>query len=74
MTSVQFAALIIGAVVVERVFVIPGIGSLLIDSISNRDMLAVQGVVVVLVGITLVLNLVVDLLYTVIDPRIRHAA
>ena len=73
-TSVQFAALIIGAVVVERVFVIPGIGSLLIDSISNRDMLAVQGVVVVLVGITLVLNLVVDLLYTVIDPRIRHAA
>lgn len=73
-TSVQLAALIIGAVVVERVFVIPGIGSLLIDSISNRDMLAVQGVVIVLVGITLVLNLVVDLLYTVIDPRIRHAA
>lgn len=69
--SVQFATLIIGAVVVERVFVLPGLGSMLIDSVANRDLQTVQSLVMVLVTITLLVNLVVDLLYTVIDPRIR---
>ena len=73
-TSVQLAALIIGAVVVERVFVIPGLGSMLLDAVGNRDMLTVQSVVMVLVAITLIINLVVDLLYTVLDPRIRKKA
>ncbi|WP_394159711.1 ABC transporter permease [Galactobacter valiniphilus] len=71
-TSVQLAALIIGAVVIERVFVIPGLGSFLLDSVGNRDMIAVQSVVMVLVGITLLINLLVDVLYTVLDPRIRQ--
>ncbi len=74
MTSVQLAALIVGAVVVERVFVIPGLGSMLLDAVGNRDMLTVQSVVMVLVAITLIINLVVDLLYTVLDPRIRKRA
>ena len=74
MTSVQLAALIIGAVVIERVFVIPGLGSMLLDAVGNRDMLTVQSVVMVLVAITLIINLVVDLLYTVLDPRIRKRA
>lgn len=69
--SVQFATLIIGAVVVERVFVLPGLGSMLIDSVANRDLQTVQSLVMVLVTITLLVNLAVDLLYTVIDPRIR---
>lgn len=73
-TSVQLAALIIGAVVIERVFVIPGLGSMLLDAVGNRDLLTVQSVVMVLVAITLVINLVVDVLYTVLDPRIRKKA
>ena len=73
-TSVQFAALIIGAVVIERVFVIPGLGSMLLSAVGNRDLLTVQSVVMVLVAITLLVNLVVDVLYTILDPRIRAAA
>lgn len=73
-TGVQIAALIIGAVVIERVFVIPGLGSMLIDSVGNRDMLAVQSIVIVLVALTLLLNLIIDVLYTIIDPRIRRSA
>lgn len=73
-TSVQLAALIIGAVVIERVFVIPGLGSMLLDAVGNRDLLTVQSVVMVLVGITLVINLLVDVFYTVLDPRIRKSA
>ncbi|UOQ56290.1 ABC transporter permease [Leucobacter allii] len=73
-TGVQIAALIIGAVVIERVFVIPGLGSMLLDAVGNRDMLTVQSVVMVLVAITLILNLVVDILYTIIDPRLRRSA
>ncbi|MBC9928264.1 MULTISPECIES: ABC transporter permease [unclassified Leucobacter] len=73
-TGVQIAALIIGAVVIERVFVIPGLGSMLLDAVGNRDLLTVQSVVMVLVAITLILNLVVDLLYTVVDPRMRRSA
>lgn len=73
-TSVQLAALIIGAVVIERVFVIPGLGSMLLDAVGNRDLLTVQSVVMVLVAITLLINLVVDVLYTVLDPRIRKGA
>ena len=71
-TSVQFAALIIGAVVIERVFVVPGLGSMLLTAVGNRDLLTVQSVVMVLVAITLIINLVVDVLYTVLDPRIRR--
>lgn len=73
-TGVQIAALIIGAVVIERVFVIPGLGSLLLDSVGKRDLLTVQSVVMVLVAITLVLNLVIDIVYTIVDPRMRKGA
>ncbi len=69
--GLQVATLLIGAVVVERIFVIPGLGSLLLDGTANRDLLLVQGVVMVLVLAVLLVNLVVDLLYSVIDPRLR---
>ncbi|WP_432479732.1 ABC transporter permease [Nocardioides sp. GXQ0305] len=71
--ALQLATLLVGAVVVERVFVIPGLGSLLLDSVSNRDLIMVQDVVMILVLAVLLVNFVVDLLYVVIDPRLRTA-
>ncbi|QAY63825.1 ABC transporter permease [Xylanimonas allomyrinae] len=71
--GVQLAAMLVGAVVVERVFVVPGLGSLLVDSVQQRDLQAVQSIVVVLVALVVVVNFVVDLLYTVLDPRLRVA-
>jgi peptide/nickel transport system permease protein len=72
--GVQLGLMLVGAVVVERVFVISGLGSMLLESVGNRDMIAVQGVVMVLVLAVLLINFVVDLLYTVIDPRLRAAS
>jgi peptide/nickel transport system permease protein len=72
--GLQLATLLIGAVVVERVFVIPGLGSLLLDGVSNRDLLLVQDVVMLLVVAVLVVNFVVDLLYLALDPRLRGGA
>jgi peptide/nickel transport system permease protein len=69
--GLQLATLLIGAVVVERVFVLPGLGSMLLDSVSSRDLLTVQAIVLVLVVGVLLVNFVVDVLYTVLDPRLR---
>jgi peptide/nickel transport system permease protein len=71
--GLQLSTLLVGAVVVERVFAIPGLGSLLLDAVANRDLLLVQAVVMVLVVAVLVLNFVVDVLYVVVDPRLRRA-
>ena len=65
-----FAALISGAVVTESVFAIPGIGRLVTDAILRRDYPIIQGVVLLFSGIYVLINLGVDLLYTVFDPRI----
>ena len=72
--GLQLATLLVGAVVIERVFVIPGLGSLLLDSVAKRELLTVQAVVMVLVVAVLVINFVVDLLYLLIDPRLRTGA
>jgi peptide/nickel transport system permease protein len=72
--GLQLATLLVGAVVIERVFVIPGLGSLLLDAVGNRDLIVVQDVVMVLVVAVLIVNFVVDLLYLAIDPRLRTAA
>jgi peptide/nickel transport system permease protein len=72
--GVQMAGLLVGAVVVERVFTIPGLGSYLVDSVGNRDLLAVQAIVVVLVVTIVLINFLVDLAYTLLDPRLRRAA
>ncbi|MCL1899746.1 MAG: ABC transporter permease [Promicromonosporaceae bacterium] len=71
--GVQAAGLLIGAVVVERVFVIPGLGSLLVDTVERRDLAAVQSIVLVLVALVVVINFAVDLLYALLDPRLRLA-
>ncbi|MEV0347675.1 ABC transporter permease [Nonomuraea sp. NPDC050680] len=69
--GLQLATLLIGAVVVERVFVIPGLGDLLLNGVAGRDLLLVQGVVMVLVVAVLLINFVVDVAYAVLDPRLR---
>jgi peptide/nickel transport system permease protein len=69
--ALQLATLLVGAVVVERVFVVPGLGSLLLDAVSQRDLKMVQDVVMVLVVAVLVVNVVVEILYVLIDPRLR---
>jgi peptide/nickel transport system permease protein len=58
--------------VVETVFNYPGIGYLLLNSIRTRDFVVVQGVVLFMVFLVIVVNLMVDLIYTVLDPRIRY--
>jgi peptide/nickel transport system permease protein len=69
--ALQLATLLVGAVVVERVFVVPGLGSLLLDAVGQRDLKLVQDVVMVIVVAVLVVNVVVELLYVAIDPRLR---
>jgi peptide/nickel transport system permease protein len=63
--------LIGGAVIVEQLFALPGVGRLLFDSIGRRDLLVVQGVVLVVATAFVVVNGLVDILYSVLDPRIR---
>ena len=70
--GIAFALLMAGAVVVENVFAIKGLGRLLIQGILNRDYPLVQGTILVVSGIFVFSNLLVDLLYTIIDPRIRY--
>lgn len=69
--GVQLAALLGGAVIVEQVFALPGIGTLMINGIYQRDLLVVQGVVLVMASGFVLVNFLIDLLYRVIDPRIR---
>jgi peptide/nickel transport system permease protein len=57
--------------VIENVFVLPGLGRLLLQSVGNRDLVLVQDLVVLLTGVVLVVNFLVDLSYRLIDPRIR---
>ena len=70
--GIGFAALIGGAVVTESVFAIPGLGRLTVDAILRRDYPIIQGVVLLFSVTYVLVNLVVDLLYTVFDPRIRY--
>jgi peptide/nickel transport system permease protein len=70
--GISFAVLISGAVVVETVFNIPGLGRLVVSAVSRRDYPVVQGVVLVIAGIYMLVNLLVDLSYIVIDPRVKY--
>ena len=70
--GVGFALLIGGAVVTESVFALPGIGRLTVDAIVRRDYPVIQGVILIVSGVYVLLNLVVDMLYVFLDPRIRY--
>jgi peptide/nickel transport system permease protein len=65
------ASLLTGAVLVEVTFALPGVGSLLVESVDYKDLPMVQGIALVTAATVIVVNLVVDLLYLIVDPRIR---
>jgi len=69
--GLQFANLITGTIVVENVFVLPGLGRLVFQAIANRDLVVVRDVVMLLAAAVVILNFVVDVLYVLIDPRLR---
>jgi peptide/nickel transport system permease protein len=71
--GVQLTSLLVGAIVVENVFVLPGLGRLLLTAIGNRDLVMVQDLVVLLTAVVLLVNFAVDVSYRLIDPRIRAA-
>jgi peptide/nickel transport system permease protein len=71
--GLQFANLITGTIVVENVFVLPGIGRLVFQAISNRDLVVVRDVVMLLAALVVLVNFVVDVLYAWVDPRLRLA-
>lgn len=70
--GIGIALLIGGVVITETVFNIPGIGRLVVDAISKRDYPIIQGVILIFSGIYVLVNLIIDLTYTVLDPRIRY--
>lgn len=72
--GLQVGTLLSGTVIIETIFALPGVGRLLFDAISSRDLLMVQGVVLLLAMTFVLANFVVDVLYTFLDPRIRSGA
>ena len=71
--GLNVGALIGGAVVVERIFGLPGIGGRLVEAILAQQLIAVQTIVALIAIFYIVINFIVDILYSVLDPRIRHA-
>ena len=69
--GLQFANLLAGTIVVENVFYLPGLGRLIFQSIANRDLIVVRNCVMLLAAMVVVVNFVVDVLYAVIDPRVK---
>ncbi len=71
--GLQFANLVTGTIVIENVFVLPGLGRLVFQAIANRDLVVVRDVVLLLAALVVVVNFVVDVLYAAVDPRLRTA-
>ena len=69
--GLQFAELLAGTIVVENVFYLPGLGRLIFQSISNRDVIVVRNCVMLLAAMVVIVNFIVDILYAVIDPRVK---
>jgi peptide/nickel transport system permease protein len=71
--GVEAVVLFSGAVIIETIFNVPGVGTLIVDAMGRRDVPLVQGVVLIIVIFVLVVNLLVDLVYAWLDPRIRYS-
>ena len=69
--GLQLATVFVGAVVIEQVFAIPGLGTLLLDQVTKRDLVVVQAIVMLLVAVVLVIDALVELAYLALDPRVR---
>jgi peptide/nickel transport system permease protein len=71
--GLQFAFLLAGTIIIENVFYLPGLGRLVFQAITQRDLIVVQSVVMLLVAAVIVVNLLVDISYAIVDPRLRIA-
>jgi peptide/nickel transport system permease protein len=71
-TGISIGRLIGGALIIETIYALPGIGRLLVNAIATRDLIILQGVVLLVACGFVIMNFIVDLLYAVLDPRIRH--
>jgi len=69
--GLQFAFLLAGTIIIENVFYLPGLGRLIFQAITQRDLIVVESVVMLLVAVVVLVNLLVDLSYAVVDPRLR---
>lgn len=69
--GLQFSFLIAGTIIVENIFFLPGLGRMIFQSIAQRDLIVVQSVVLMLVGMIIMINFLVDIAYSIADPRIR---
>lgn len=70
--GLQITTLLVGAIIIEQVFAIPGLGSRLLLAVRQRDLIIVQGIVLVLVWLVLLINFLVDIAYQFLDPRLRR--
>ena len=70
--GLQLSTLLVGAIIIEQVFALPGLGSRLIQAVNQRDLVVVQGIVLLLVWAVLVINFAVDFAYQLVDPRLRR--
>ncbi|MEY3309051.1 MAG: hypothetical protein RLZZ413_3089, partial [Pseudomonadota bacterium] len=73
LVGVQFTFLIGGTVIIERLFSYEGLGNMAIDAVINRDLPLIQGIVILFAVIFTGVNLIVDLAYAALNPRLRHA-
>ncbi len=72
LVTLLFGELLAGAVLTEQVFTIPGFGKLIVDAVFNRDYAVVQGVVLCVAVGFIFMNLLADVLYVLVNPRLRH--
>jgi peptide/nickel transport system permease protein len=72
--GLQFSFLLSGTIIIENVFYLPGLGRMVFQAITQRDLIVVQSVVMLLVLSVIIVNLIVDLLYAIADPRLRRRA
>ena len=72
--GLQFANLVTGTIVIENVFYLPGLGRLILQSITNRDLFTVQALVLFFATVVVLANFLVDLAYILVDPRLRRPA
>jgi peptide/nickel transport system permease protein len=70
--GINLGFLIGATVVIEKVFALPGVGALIFDGILQRDFEVVQGVTLLLAGLVVLVNIVIDVSYSLLDPRVRY--
>ena len=70
--GLQFSFLLAGAIIIENVFFLPGLGRLIFQGITQRDLIVVESVVMLLVFSVIIINFLIDIIYAIIDPRLRR--